>query len=328
MQPSNRTLARQNLLVATVNKALEMRLFTLDAGKKIEPSFFDLTIGGYPVKAYVNDAGFDEVLVEAVVCPTTDKPNYVWRFVDREWRKRGSAMGRGWLERRTGKYLQTGYCWHGTKAMTKSLAALTVRSAGFDLKPTKNGYDFVKECEGVFGKPPKRSDYRIVPPPRTGEIYATLRAEFEPLLLAPSGFCRDAGRCAEAWARWSEEQLQDQIDRSIAWLRLCGTTEKVERKQSSYGIKHEAERWWREKGANYGGYICNGALIMAALRLGMLVERIGSSPNACLNLAKHRPCVWDLSEPCPRECQCHSHEYCKRKLPGAEPRLMTGLAAV
>jgi hypothetical protein len=263
------------------------------------------------VKAYVNDAGFDEVRVEAVVCPTTDNPNYVWRFVDYGWRKRGSAMARGWLERYTGKYLQTGYCWHGTKEMTKSLAALTVKPAGFGLKPTKNGYDFHKECESVFGPVPKRSDYRIVPPP-VG-TYATLRAEFEPLLLTPFGFCRDAEDCAKHWGGRNEEHLQDQIERSIAWLRLCGTGEKVERKQTSYGVKHEAERWWRERGADYGGYICNGALIMAALRLGMLVERIGSTPNACLNLAKHRPCVWDVSEPCPRECQCHRHEYCKRK---------------
>jgi len=73
----------------------------------------------------------------------------------------------------------------------------------------------------------------------------TLRTEFEPKLLAPLGFCNDAEACAEAWIGREENHLQDQIDRSKQWLQLCGTVKPVYRKQSSYGIKHEAERYSR-----------------------------------------------------------------------------------
>ena len=54
----------------------------------------------------------------------------------------------------------------------------------------------------------------------------TLRTEFEPLLLAPSGFCADVEDCAKNWERWGDcyDRLQDQIDRSKQWLQLCGTT--------------------------------------------------------------------------------------------------------
>jgi hypothetical protein len=145
----------------------------------------------------------------------------------------------------------------------------------------------------------------------------TLRAEFEPGLLAPFGFCNDAEACVKSWDRWNEAALQDQIDRSKHWLQLCGIIKTVYRKQSSYGIKHEAERWWRAKGAGHGGYISNGALLMAAIRLGMRVERIGSSPNACLNLSRHRFCVWNSSERCSFGCQCHGHAYCKQRPAGA-----------
>jgi hypothetical protein len=55
--------------------------------------------------------------------------------------------------------------------------------------------------------------------------------------------------------------------------------ERLARMPEYYCSKHEAERWWRAKGADYGGYICNGALLMAAIQIGMIVRRIGSSPN-------------------------------------------------
>jgi hypothetical protein len=44
-----------------------------------------------------------------------------------------------------------------------------------------------------------------------------------------------------------------------------------------YCSKHEAERGWRAKIADYGGYIWG--LLMAAIQIGMIVRRTGSSPN-------------------------------------------------
>jgi len=137
--------------------------------------------------------------------------------------------------------------------------------------------------------------------------------EFEPQWLSPSGYHTDVTSLQKNWSYCKDElDLQDQVDRSKQWLQLCGTSEVVCRKASSYGYKHEAERWWKVKGAGRGGYICNGALIMAALQLGMVVKRIGSSPNAYLNLSQHRFCVWEPSERCPAECQWHGHDNCGR----------------
>jgi hypothetical protein len=66
--------------------------------------------------------------------------------------------------------------------------------------------------------------------------------------------------------------LQDQVDRAKRWLQLCGTAKTVDRKQSGYGIKHEPERWWRANGADQGGCISNGALLIAALRRSRIAD--------------------------------------------------------
>jgi hypothetical protein len=74
-----------------------------------------------------------------------------------EWRRFGEAIDHGWLERRTGKYLQNGYTYRGTREMTQALGAMVIEPHGFDTKTPKGGYDFQTEFEGIFGPPRKQS---------------------------------------------------------------------------------------------------------------------------------------------------------------------------
>ncbi|MGA7713922.1 MAG: hypothetical protein WCA81_18665 [Rhizomicrobium sp.] len=78
-----------------------------------------------------------------------------------------------------------------------------------------------------------------------------------------------------------------QFEMAVTWLRLCSRTKRVNRGQTTYGLKHEAEAWARS-------YISNGMLIAAALHLGFTVAPASGSaddcPNAYINIStRHRP---------------------------------------
>ena len=57
-----------------------------------------------------------------------------------------------------------------------------------------------------------------------------------------------------------KEHLVQEVERAIEWLKLCEQTEKADRHQTSYGLKHEAERWCRGQG-HPNGYVSNGACL-------------------------------------------------------------------
>jgi hypothetical protein len=115
---SARTRAKQNLLVATVNAALERGSITLEC-EPVASVVFEFNIGPYQVLAYVNDAGFDEVTIKAIVNPTELGRRMVSCAVLHEWRRFGEATTFAWLERRSGRYLQSSMEYHGTKAVTE-----------------------------------------------------------------------------------------------------------------------------------------------------------------------------------------------------------------
>jgi hypothetical protein len=108
----------------------------------------------------------------------------------------------------------------------------------------------------------------------------TLREEFEPLLLSPRGYQDSAEECARNWDQsdYTDELLAREVAVATAWLGLLERTAKVNPYSSSYGLKHICEHYSRI-------YISNGSLIMGALRLGFLVERIDRSPNAAINVS-------------------------------------------
>ena len=110
----------------------------------------------------------------------------------------------------------------------------------------------------------------------------TLRAEFEPLLIGPRGFCRDPESCAASWDHYSEEVMQRQVRLSEEWLRHQKRLKHFSHKFSSYGHKHRVEDWHSGKVPN--NYVSNGAFIIAAVRLGFLMKRIRNGPNAIFNI--------------------------------------------
>ena len=71
-----------------------------------------------------------------------------------------------------------------------------------------------------------------------------------------------------------------EVREAARWLAKNRRRATINRKYSSYQLKHFAEK------TAEGGYISNGALIAAAYYLGFDVEPDGGhSPNACLNIS-------------------------------------------
>jgi len=82
-----------------------------------------------------------------------------------------------------------------------------------------------------------------------------------------------------------------EVDRAENLLRCYRKTKIVSYLQTSYGLKHRAERYAREAGADRGAcYVSNGAMIVAAVVEGFVIKRVGrSSPNVFINISA-RPC--------------------------------------
>jgi hypothetical protein len=148
---SARAMAGQNLIVASVNTALTRRLIALECELATQAKF-EFTLDGRPVIAYVNDAGFDEVSVHAICCPTELGREFIRCEILHGRREYGEAVTFGWLERRSGKHLQSGVIYHGTKEITAALGALVVEPLGFGTKPVKGGYDWHLEFKSGFGR--------------------------------------------------------------------------------------------------------------------------------------------------------------------------------
>lgn len=117
---SVRAKVRQNAVVTVVNTALERRLFMLEC-QPFEPATFELMIGPYPSIANVHDIGFEEVAIKLMCCPTDLGRKVVGSSIMCGWRPFSQAVADAWMERRTGKYLQTPTSYYGTKFVTAGL---------------------------------------------------------------------------------------------------------------------------------------------------------------------------------------------------------------
>lgn len=75
----------------------------------------------------------------------------------------------------------------------------------------------------------------------------------------------------------------DEFRRSVEWLSQCETTKTVRpQSPSSYNLKHRAEK-------ATGDYISNGALIAAALHLGITVKGSDETPNPGIGISVNCP---------------------------------------
>jgi len=132
------------------------------------------------------------------------------------------------------------------------------------------------------------------------ETLEALRAEFEPQLISPAGCHLTAKLCRMAW----ENPLEDtpaQVATAMAWLRMVNSRKTINRRQTSYGYKHEVERWAAANGGHH--YVSNGSFLMAAKRLGFRIQpyranyccsvspsgSVGDCQYALLNIGTQRP---------------------------------------
>ena len=69
-----------------------------------------------------------------------------------------------------------------------------------------------------------------------------------------------------------------EVDKAIRWLKYNKTRESFNRRWTTYGLKHIAEK-------DQDTYIPNGAFICGAIGLGYKVKPIHNSPNAYINIS-------------------------------------------
>ena len=88
--------------------------------------------------------------------------------------------------------------------------------------------------------------------------------EVEPT-LTPNGI--ESSSCDE---QFDADDIK-QIETCIGWLKTKKTQKTINRKASSYGIKHIIER-------ELNTYVCNGSFIAAVIHLGIPCE-LANTPN-------------------------------------------------
>ena len=94
-------------------------------------------------------------------------------------------------------------------------------------------------------------------------------------------------------ARMLCEQSWPQFETASAWLETVQTTKAINRRITSYGLKHVVEGWARHGGLAHDcesdifkyGYVSNGMFICAAVRLGFKIEVIPCTPNVWINVS-------------------------------------------
>lgn len=84
------------------------------------------------------------------------------------------------------------------------------------------------------------------------------------------------------------DRVLDEVQTCADWLALQRPIKTLNRERTSYGLKHEVERWV-DRTRKEHQYISNGAFIAAALGLGLTFKQVGwGSPNVYLNLSKRQ----------------------------------------
>ncbi|MFA6178076.1 MAG: hypothetical protein WC696_00525 [Candidatus Methylopumilus sp.] len=137
---SAREKAWRNIMVCGINEGLKQKLFSLKPNDNrwpgaLAPDDYSYSEGhvfefilpnGLNAKAYVNDASFEELVIHVGVNPKGD--------IVRHWNPgftAGEAFAMGWLERRTGAWLQTTDLFHCRRNLLSSLASMNAKPMGY-----------------------------------------------------------------------------------------------------------------------------------------------------------------------------------------------------
>jgi len=142
---SQRSKAWRNIMVTAINAAIEQKLISLMPGdnrwpraKETGPNgrgetvTYSFTFGDdIPALGYLSDAGWDELTVHAVLHPTENGES--WVGVANAGFHAGEAFSSGWLERRSGFWLQS------NPETLRCRRSLLEYVANIDLKPSGYG---------------------------------------------------------------------------------------------------------------------------------------------------------------------------------------------
>lgn len=131
---SDRKKAWRNLLVCTVNKALDRKLFSLRPDDNRWPDndnkgwLFDFILtNGLPARAYIHDANFAELGIHVAVHPKGESIRYSGSGF-----RAGEAVAIGWLERKRGAWLQSATTMFNCRRnLLKPLASIAVEPKGY-----------------------------------------------------------------------------------------------------------------------------------------------------------------------------------------------------
>lgn len=102
----------------------------------------------------------------------------------------------------------------------------------------------------------------------------------------------------------NREQLKnalDEVNKACMFLKFVEKRKSMNTASSSYGLKHQAERYLRATGKINNHYIANGSFICAAIFMGFSIKLVTpDSPNIFINYSKACPIMqWPgLKEKC------------------------------
>lgn len=80
---------------------------------------------------------------------------------------------------------------------------------------------------------------------------------------------------------------KEQLDWASSFAQACGEPiQTINKKHSSYGLKHIAEKWAKKVSCGEVNYISNGHLILAMIDAGFRFQRIENTPNVYFNVSE------------------------------------------
>jgi hypothetical protein len=132
-----RNKAWRNLMVAAINAGLDQRLFGLGPNENWWPGYVDerdgytyyFNISGLTAIAYVRDIGWGELIFHVAVWPTAEAGRLI--ECGNIGFYQGECVASGWLERRTGRWLQASPTIKCRRGRLATISTLSVEPNGF-----------------------------------------------------------------------------------------------------------------------------------------------------------------------------------------------------